>query len=575
MTAGDPDPIEIKPDVTGRFGALIAPPRRSFDVLAFVLTGLMIGVVLGGKDRFWVAWVALAPALCVLYRSGFKRAFLFGVVAGITQCIALWYWVAVITKQMLQSVWIGIIFMTFLCVFFGLLFGMFYSLVSCLIRALGRGTGVVSRLGLPIAIACLWIALEYGYSTLLFLAAQVFPMGIGYSQWNHPSVIQLASITGVFGISFLIVAFNAAVADDLYRRRLALVPWVGGFIVLCICAGHLWLRASPQGSQKERQLTVTVLQGNIPAFDKFDRRKAGFLAHRYLELGEQANRTRPDIIVWTESAIPWPLREDDDLMTTMLRITEPSHAYHILGATFPVEGASNTYYNSVFFVHPNGDITAQYDKRNLLTFVERTIHIPIMPASGTIHPAGRKYLSGTRPPLIESPVGRFGVMLCNENLYAPVARESIALGGEYMVHLANDAWFLEDGPIDCHFGVALFRAVETRRDTVIANNIGISAIIDAYGRILTRSEKRTHACLTGKINRRGGKSFYVMVGDLFAQFCACLGLVAVIFSCAFAPRADGAGRSQETGNGKPESRDSRVRKQGRRDEAPSVSRGGR
>lgn len=377
------------------------------------------------------------------------------------------------------------------------------------------------------AIASLWVAFEFLYTTLLVLTRQATPLGIGYTQWNHPLILQIVSLTGYYGVSFLIVLFNISITDDLWRKRLCLTPLALGIVVLCIGGGYLRIKTATS-SQYDAGINVSILQGNILPYDKFDQKKADFIAHRYLELGQLSNRTKPQLVVWTESAIPWPLREDDDLMTTMLSVTEQSGAYHILGTTLQVPNESNTYYNTVLFVHPDGKITSQYNKRYLLTFVEKTVRLPlIMPASGTIHPATRKYRAGTLPPILHSPFGRIGVMVCNESLYPPAARQSALAGAKFIVLLSNDAWFRENVPIDNHFAVTLFRVVETGRDLIIANNVGNSGIIDAFGRIIMRSEKRVHLCLSGTVQKRIGKTFYVRHGDLFATLCSCIAFCSI------------------------------------------------
>lgn len=503
--------------------------RRSFDVFLVMFSAVTISIASMGKDRFWIPWICLIPAFFVLYRSNFTRAFRFGALAGAIKCITIWFWVITVTKYMLKTMWSGIVFLAGLTLLYSLLFGIMYSLISYILRTFRNRYTCLSRLVIGMATASLWVALEFLYTTLLILTGQAMPLGIGYTQWNHPLILQIVSLTGHYGVSFLIVLFNISIADDIWRKRLCLTPFAVVIVGLCIVFGYLRIQTA-SSSQYDASINVSILQGNIPPYDKFDQKKANFIAHRYLELGQLSNRINPQLIVWTESAIPWPLREDDDLMTTMLRVTAQSGAYHILGTTLQVPNESNTYYNTVLFVHPDGQITSQYNKRYLLTFVEKTVHLPlIMPASGTIHPATRKYRSGTLLPILHSPFGRIGVMVCNESLYPSAARQSVLAGAKFITLLANDVWFREDVPIDCHFMVTLFRAVETGRDLIIANNVGNSGIVDAFGRIIIRSEKRVHLCLSGTVQKRIGKTFYVRLGDIFATVCSCIAFCTITF----------------------------------------------
>jgi apolipoprotein N-acyltransferase len=275
---------------------------------------------------------------------------------------------------------------------------------------------------------------------------------------------------------------------------------------------------------------VAVLQGNIPAHDKFDRSKADRLAQRYIELGAEAARARPDLIVWTESAIPWPLREDDDLMNAMLRVTQPSGACHLLGATAAVGADGNLFANSALVVQPDGAITARYDKRHLVTFAEKPARLPLLSPFGLIHPENRAYTRGTGPPVLRTPVGRAGIMICNENLYPPLARACVRHGAEFLVQMANGAWIDAPAAVRQHFAVNTLRAVETGRDVVVANNAGVSALIDARGRVLARSPIGTAACLQGTIIRRTRPTLYARTGDAFAWLCLVAGAGSVWFA---------------------------------------------
>ena len=503
----------------------------SFDWVLVVLSALAISTAYHGEDRFWIAWTGLVPSFWILYRSTPSRAFRCGAFLSALKCIIIWFWVITVTEYMLKTIWSGIIFLAGLSLFYALFFGVLYALLCHLIQTFNKGKhSRLTALLTGVAGASLWVVFEFLYTNLLTLTGQVMPLGISYTQGAHPVILQIASITGHYGVSFLIILFNMSLAHDLWERRFLITPLATVLVFVCITFGYLRIHLSIS-PPSDTAVKVAILQGNIPPYEKFDQNKANFLAHRYIELGQLSNRVKPQLIVWTEAAIPWPLREDDDLMTTMLKVTAESGAYHILGTTLEVPGESNTYYNTVLFVHPDGSITSQYNKRHLLTFVEKTIRIPfITPASGTIHPATRRYKPGTISPVLHSPFGRIGVMVCNESLYPASARQSVLQGAKFIVLLANDIWFREDIPIDCHFWVTLFRAVETGRDLLIANNAGNSAIVDAFGRIIMRSPKRIHSCVSGTIYKRTEKTIYVRWGDIFALVCGGISLFTITYS---------------------------------------------
>jgi len=269
----------------------------------------------------------------------------------------------------------------------------------------------------------------------------------------------------------------------------------------------------------EDTVRVAVLQANINPRERLDPEAGSELANCYLRLSEDANAARADLVVWTEAAIPWPLRDGDDLVEAALDATGPSKAHHLVGAPIESSGHKGVYLNSALLVSPEGKIVGLYSKVRPRFGAETAVCFPGMKNRVKLHPSGDKYTRGAVHKVLPSPLGVLGVNICNENFHADLLRRSARKGAAFLVNLTNDGWFLQNMPLRQHFIVNPFRAVENKRPLVVANNVGVSALIDAYGRRPVKSRIRTQTCLVGDIAPQRSRSLYSRVGDSFAYGC--------------------------------------------------------
>ena len=185
----------------------------------------------------------------------------------------------------------------------------YFAAFAVLMRFVPWRSGVL----FPIAAACIWTALEWVRSWMI----TGFPWGsIGYSQWNNLPGIQIASVVGVHGISFVIVLFNAGIATLLYNRhqwRQEIPAVVFPLILAILCFGYGAFQlgsASPIDQSSNavvptdiETLNVALVPGNISQLDKWNENKFPAILQRYIRLTYKASRENPDIIVWPETAV--------------------------------------------------------------------------------------------------------------------------------------------------------------------------------------------------------------------------------------------------------------------------------
>jgi apolipoprotein N-acyltransferase len=481
-----------------------------------ILSGVTFLLSFPGYNVWPLAWVALIPLLAAIRGKNTVETFVLGLLAGTLHATGMLYFLPWTVSTLGRPFAAGILALVIVTTCTGCFIAIWACGASlCMKRALQpeRPSAWICLLFLP----AFWITLEFiqRYLAPGMPWTCLFP---GYTPWKVPHVIQIADLTAVHGVSFLIVLVNATVYLGIFEKSYRIVG--SGAAILVLCAGYgVWRISSLDTRGQDSAVKVAVLQGNVNIQEKLDPKKGNLLAKQYLDLNRRAAEARPDLIVWTETAIPWPLEPGDDLLEESLRITHDTGASHLVGNPSSSE-IKGFYYNTAFFVRPDGKVVAAYRKVRLLAYTERSPFHPRRP----VEPApGRRdlpYIGADKMEVLNTKLGRIGVTICNENFYPDLPRQAAVEGAEYFANMSNDMWTPYKVPLESHFCMNVLRSVENRRDTVVASNMGISGIVYADGRFLLLGDRTTPACLTGDVCRRDGRTLYNRTGELFCILCA-------------------------------------------------------
>ncbi len=457
-----------------------------------------------------LAFVALAPWLARL-PDGPRAASLTGVVAGLAFFLGGLWWIAwtVLRHAGLSPV-------------FGLPAGLAALLalagyLSLYVAAFAGGLAWLrpgSGPAFVLAAGGLWVALEYLRTYLL----SGFPWNlVGYSQYQTFALLPLATVTGVYGLSFVVLAVNAALAWTV--RQWGAWPevargWATAVVVLVLAVVPAGL-ASPPEAPGDR-VEVAVIQGNIAQDRKWDLAQLAETVVTYQRLTQvAAAQGRPRLIVWPETAVPFSLDGDGrrEAVLTMARVVRTPL---LVGAPHREAGGRRVY-NSAFLVDAAGAVSARYDKRHLVPFGEYVPWRPLLSFADWFVSGGiGEFTPGVRDHVVPSPVGRLAVTICYEAIFPAEVRRAFADGADLLVNLTNDAWF---GPTSApyqHLAMVVLRAVENGTYVVRAANTGISAVIAPDGRIVRASGLFTREILPGLITARARTTFYTRYGDVFA-----------------------------------------------------------
>ncbi len=468
--------------------------------------GAALALAFPRVDWSGAAWVALAPVFILALTRTPRDALAWSWLAGFVFFLLLLRWLnftfSVYSVIPWPLTWAPTALLAGYC---GLWTGLVGGVVSWLGRRLGRGWAL---LVLPF----LWVAAEWARGHLL----GGFPWGtLGYSQYRQLVVIQIAELAGVWGVSFVIAAANAALAGAVLLERWRGLGGLGlaTLLVAATLAFGTWRLAEPAPAG---ELEVVVMQPAIEQPLKWNANHTAATLAIYGELTRAAARQKPDLIVWPETASPTILREDAELLGALRDLAETWRVPLLVGTIDATRGpAGPELYNTAFLVTERG-IVNRYDKIHLVPFGE---YVPLSGVIGFVRDWAEfisELTPGSRAVVFPGPPAPFGVVICYEGVFPALVRRFVRGGARLMVNMTNDAWFgRTSGPLQ-HLAMYPFRAVEHRTAVVRAANTGVSAFVAPTGDIVEAMGLFERGNLIGRVPLRVRETLYTRFGDWLA-----------------------------------------------------------
>jgi apolipoprotein N-acyltransferase len=501
-------------------------------------------------------WVGLVPQLYVALTSATpRRAFLHGWLIGtIANTVAFWWMRDLLERFGHMPAIEAIPIMMLLTSYQGLEF----ALLSWGVVHVRR------RSGLPMALVAPLVMV-----TIELCVPQIFPFYLAISQaWVVP-IIQIADLTGPLGVTFLLVAFNGGLYDAFERWRAGGEPRLRAWRPLGLAAmatglalgyGLIRVRQIDARTAAAPKAAVGLVQANVGILEKWDPREFARLLDTHQRLSADLAQQGADLIVWPESSYPYALSRElqqdfppDDGRRVMRGFDRPV----LFGAVTRTPGRPRTRadrypYNTALMMDAEGRITGKFDKVFLMLFGEYIPFYDTIPWFTDLFPEASNFNRGSDPAVFPFDLGgrRYGLgpLICYEDILPSFTRRVAALRPNLFVNITNDAWFGRTAEPYQHMALAVFRTVEHRLEMVRAVNTGVSAHIDATGRVRESipsfdpaAEPRpqpmsllVHAALLD------GGGLYGAIGDLFGYLC--LAGLAVILVRARVRRARGRRR---------------------------------
>jgi apolipoprotein N-acyltransferase len=508
------------------------------------------------------AWFGLVPLLWAVLsiaqsgerlslRSSFFVAYLCGFLWYLGNC----YW---IRDTMSHYGDMPFLAPTLLLIGFSLVLGLYFGLFGLGLVLVRRATGS-TRMTLAFA-PFLWTGLELAAARITSVPWDQ----LGYSQVDNALVNQFAPWTGVYGISFVLVAANALLAGGLLLKQEIKNPlsgrwaWTGCGALLGISGFAGVLIAPPKPAPTA---TAVLIQPNLDVGaannwqgQEWDRhiaeftRLAGEQCKTYIGGIPQSGAptgeiicppypTYPDLVAWPESPAPY-FGDDPRFQQAMKSVAAATHAPLIVGG-IGMELSPQTQdwndYNSAFIIDADGNRVGRYDKIHLVPFGE---YIPFQNLLTFAHKlTGRVglFTRGTERNSFllvnqNQEKHRYGVFICYEAVFADEVRQFARHGAEVFVNISDDGWYGDTSAPWQHLNMARMRAIENRRWLLRDTNSGVTAAIDPYGRVRQSIPRHQTDALPAEFAFRNDISFYTAHGDVFAWLCAILSISVVGWS---------------------------------------------
>ena len=499
------------------------------------VTGLLLPLCFPDFNLGWLTWAALVPLHLVLDNRRTRHALRLGWLAGFLASAGIMSWVVTAMHQYGRMPLIASYPVMWLLAAY---LGLFVGLYAAGFAWLAHRMPVWAPLGAP----CLWVTLELVRTHLL---SGLPWMLLGYSQYQWLPIIQIADLTSVYGVSFVIVLVNVALAELLlwaWRRfrlqHASALPWPApAAAALVLLASLAYGQAALTGEARTEgrpSLTIGIVQPNIDQAQKWDQAYRRETLDRYARLTADAAKDA-DLIVWPEAATPF-LFEDEPIYRVEVSVLAHRHGAPLLfGSPALRRYPDGRPYllNSAYLLEPDGRIAGRYDKRHLVPFGEYIpLHSSVLFFLDKLVEGIGDFEAGTEATVFrpDAPRASIGVVICYEVIFPDLVRDFVAHGADVMTTITNDAWFGNSSAPFQHFAMVVFRAVENRVAFARSANTGVSGLIDPSGRIIVTTPIFTEQAISGRIPLRTTLTFYTRYGDVFAYACviitALLGIVA-------------------------------------------------
>jgi apolipoprotein N-acyltransferase len=491
-------------------------------------------------DWSFLSWIVLVPLLwAVAQEAKFYRAFFLGMISGVVFFTGACYWIVNVLDHYGDLNWIsGTVVFLVLVLYLSLFPGVFALLFSLLMKC-------NLRLGFLLS-PFLWVATEY-------LRAHVltgFPWCLlGYALADYTILAKASTVTGVYGLSFIVVLVNAGISWLVFRRRILLA---GEIAIVFPFAAMVGRQLPLEPAIQRAHQPVRIVQTNITLDQAWDQESKIALLDELTRLSlspgvstqQQPNGTAK-LTLWPETPTPFYFNHDPIFRLRMQQVARSSNGYFLFGfvdyKTGESDPSNQNPYNSVALLSPLGEIVSQYDKMHLVPFGEYVPYPSVFFFVEKISTEAGNFRPGNRVVVSELDNGHtVGGVVCYEAIVPDLVRQFARDGAQVLFNVTNDGWFGNSAAPYQHLNMARLRAIENHRYLLRAANNGISAVIDPLGRIRCHTRLNERVVLDGQFEFFQDQTFYTRFGDVFAWACmvvTMLGFIGTLSLKRFGVRA--------------------------------------
>jgi apolipoprotein N-acyltransferase len=509
--------------------------------------------------RSLFAWFGLVPLLwAVLHpfvaggRRPLGRAFLLAYLCGFLWYCGNCYWVY---HTMLMYGDFGPMVAALLLMLFSLVLGLYFGCFGLCLALVRRATG--KTWPALTAAPFFWVALELAAARITSVPWDQ----LGYSQVDNALATNLAPWTGVYGVTFLIVAINALFlaafrqANVNASLRKAGQPNRGAHTLLptlLVVVGIALTLVLDPPSLPAPSATAVLIQPNLDVGgdinwpgDEWNRHMMQFqqfareTCKSYIDGMPQTGAPtidvscyfppKPALVVWPEAPAPF---EEPDLrfeqaLSAIARQVQAPLIVGAIGMDYSGQAQAWHDYNSALVIGADGERVGRYDKIHLVPFGEYVPYDKLLFFARKLTGRVSRFDRGEMRKVFLLNGHRYGVFICYEAVFADEVRHFAQLGAEVLVNVSDDGWYGDTSAPWQHLNMARMRAIENRRWLLRDTNTGVTAVIDPYGRVRQSIPRHQADALPAQFGFRDDITFYTAHGDVFAWVCVAASLAGV------------------------------------------------
>ncbi len=538
--------------------------RRAWG-LVLVSAALQV-VIFPLPGLYGLAWIAAAPLIVAILRSRVPetlqldgqarllpatpwQGFVLGYLCGILWFAGTCYWIFdTMHRYGGLPIPVAVLAQILFCMYVGLYHGMFGLLLAVIAGSkmvgskivrpeiVASGASIRRALG---AAPFLWVAVELARTRIT-----AFPWELlGCSQTGNFALTRIATLTGVYGLSFEIVLVNSVFAAAFLvakeqRKRLLVAACAAAVILQTgqllvpppVAMDHTALLVQPN---------IPIQEGAMWTKEYFQSTLRDLTATSVPPVGEKADR-RYDLIVWPES--PSPFYTNDPLFREAVSALARQSGSWVVAGSIGITpamhsgGESSQIFNSATLINPQGEWVGRYDKVHLVPFGE---YLPFPQlfafAGGLTKEVGEFERGASRTPL-DAGGQRLGMFICYESIFPDEVRQGPLQGAQVLLNISNDGWYGDSGAWKQHLQQTQMRAIENGRWLLAGTNTGMTASVDPDGRIVAATPRKVRTALAAPYALISGTTFYTRHGDWFAYLCAIISAGALLARFVFPNR---------------------------------------
>ena len=498
----------------------------SFTILPLI-SGIALWFAFPDHSLFFLSWVGLMPFLYFLTQERPWKTIVAGnFVLGLTYFGGVLYWIPEVLIGYGGLGWGISIPIFFLMMLLLSLFLLPFSVLTHAVSTRSRAAALWSAPGF-------WVLSELLRN---YYAVGGFPWALlGHSQYPFEWMRQLADISGVYLISFLIVLGNCALLA-LFRFR-SYQTWVLPAIFALLFVGsnlYGWYRVEVWQVPAGKSIKAALVQPNISLSAPLEH-----YAKKYFEVlpayYRQAVSAGAAWVVFPEAPNPYFFDTDFYFRTFWQRLVRNSGVPVLLNSTSVETKSSTRYYNGALLIGPEERPAYRYHKMHLVPFGE---YVPAADWLSFVQPLVQEvagFSAGTTAVVGDVGGIPFGTLICFEGIFPESAREFVRQGAQLLVNITNDAWYGRSAAPRQHLEFGAFRAVENRKPILRCANSGYSAVIDPLGRIQQELGLFQDGIVLADVTACPYRSIYSRVGEWLNISLVVLALVTGV--AVFRPRS--------------------------------------